>query len=383
MDQLPNILSMAPCGPFLIEKRGRSIWASSSEPCLSLASTTVHGGSQLKMQHFGNHQCGEGKAHGERYHKLIEEGAEAYHNSACREFGYPADSSVLMSTAANMDYASIQTLSWDGLQVTAIVTAGVQGNATRAGDPAKFHENISSDGKRTWNPTPPLLGTINTILLFSFPLEAGTLAQALIVATEAKTAALQDLNVGSLASGSMATGTGTDQVIIACPHATPTRQSAGTHSRVGEMIGKVVHRATKEALEWQNGLCPSLSRGLQYLMKRLGFTAEQWTEALEQQPHVKAELLLSNREAVMYDPQLSCVASSICHTLDRIKVGALPDIIGQKHIKRQMALLALGISDVEEAYGDALKAIPDNADLCQQLAHAVGFAWMKKWEAPR
>ena len=359
---------------FDLQKSSRFLWAKWKVKSIALSSTSIHGGIQENLTHFGNHQCGEGKAHAERYHTLIQDGPHAYHDFACQEAGLPPETTALMSTAANMDVAAIETTAWEELDITAVVTAGVQGNATRAGDPARYHEK---DGK--WLPAAPLPGTINTLLLINVPMQVGGLTQALMNATEAKSAALQDLFVGSLASPTQATGTGTDQIIIVSPQGDSPRQSAGSHTRMGEIIGKTVHRALMKALEWQNGLTPSLSRNLSHLFKRLGFSKEEWQKALEKQTICPAELLLANSEAILYDPQVCAVGTSLCVILDRIRVGALPQNSLALQCRRHAALIAIALSDRDEDYFAMFEQLPSTSSTLELLAHAVALGWREKW----
>ena len=72
------------------------------------------------------------------------------------------------------------------------MTAGVQGNAGRAGDEARWHE-----GTEAWKPLHAKSGTINTMVLFDWPLLPGALARAVATMTEAKAAVLQELGVSS------------------------------------------------------------------------------------------------------------------------------------------------------------------------------------------
>ena len=117
-----------------------------------------------------------------------------------------------MGTAANMNYAAIREQQDGNLRVTAVVTAGVQGNAACAGDAAGWRET-----ERGWDKIPPAGGTINTMLFLSHPLTRGALARAVITMTEAKSAALARLAIRSRYSKDLATGTGTDQYAIAAP----------------------------------------------------------------------------------------------------------------------------------------------------------------------
>ena len=80
------------------------------------------------------------------------------------------------------------------MTVTAVVTAGVEGNATCAGDPATWRETDAGMEK-----VPAYAGTINTMLLVNRPLTPAALARAVVTMTEGKSAALQRLAVPSSA----------------------------------------------------------------------------------------------------------------------------------------------------------------------------------------
>ena len=81
------------------------------------------------------------------------------------------------------------------------------------------------------------------------------MARSIITATEAKSAALLDLDIRSSYSGLdyRATGTGTDNVIIVQGDG-PEALYTGGHTKIGELIAKAVHGAVTDAISRQNGL---------------------------------------------------------------------------------------------------------------------------------
>src|SRR4029434_10874311 len=89
-------------------------------------------------------------------------GHAAYHARVCGEASVPPDYTAMMGTAANMNYAAVATEADDGVDVTAVVTAGVEGNATCAGDPAGWRETDAG-----MQNVPAYAGTINIILLIN------------------------------------------------------------------------------------------------------------------------------------------------------------------------------------------------------------------------
>lgn len=176
-----------------------------------------------------------------------------------------------MSTAASMENAVIESLSFKELIVTAIVTGGIETNGGRVGDPADYYRPIEKPDK---------YGTINIILLFNCDMPAGTMARALVTCTEAKTAAIQELLAGSNYSSGLATGSGTDQtIIVANTESELYFEGAGKHSKLGELIGRVVIKAVKAALNKQSGLNPQYQHNVFRRMKRFGINAgTMWKE---------------------------------------------------------------------------------------------------------
>ncbi len=156
----------------------------------------------------------------------------------------PSEFSFL-STAANMENLAVCEKSYQNLTVSCLATGGV-GNALRAGvDEANWMER---DGRFV-----NTVGTINIILLTSANLTGGAMARAIITATEAKTAALQDMDArSSVSPENQATGTGTDNMIIVSG-IEPGGQIryTGGHTKIGELIGATTKFAVSEAIEKQ------------------------------------------------------------------------------------------------------------------------------------
>jgi adenosylcobinamide amidohydrolase len=130
---------------------------------------------------------------------------------------------------ANLAYAEYES---EGLRAGVFATAGARGNALRAGtDAGDFVEP----------------GTINLIVLTNRRLTPAARTQAMILSTEAKTAALEDRDIRSSFTGRPATGTGTDNVIVVGGEGAPAAM-AGGHTKLGELVAKAVHQAVREAV---------------------------------------------------------------------------------------------------------------------------------------
>lgn len=162
------------------------------------------------------------------------------HNS--KKLGLDNTKTTGLITSASMDNVAIIYDSYRDVSLFAVITGGASKNAVRAGDRASYYEETNGEYK-------PITGTINIMLAIESRLPVESLARTSIIVTEAKTAALQDLQVQSSYSRGMATGTGTDGLIVACHTDDPLCFSdVGTHSKLGELISNVVKKGVTEAL---------------------------------------------------------------------------------------------------------------------------------------
>lgn len=149
----------------------------------------------------------------------------------------------LMFTGANLNNLVVKSATYKEMTVTALVTAGVGGNALRS----------SKDTGAWYEP-----GTINIIVLSNHRLSPSATARALITITEAKTAALWDMDIRSSQTPlpNPATGTGTDDIIVVSGEGTELTYSGG-HTKLGQLMAEVVYQAVQEAILKQNGLAHS------------------------------------------------------------------------------------------------------------------------------
>lgn len=115
--------------------------------------------------------------------------------------GFPLHNTVAMITAVQAQFATIRDFTFEGIQLVIMITAGL-GNAvdiTRA-----FHREEQYHA-----------GTINTWVLINGKLSDEALFQAMISTTEAKVKALVDEAITDPTTGTQATGTSTDSLLIA------------------------------------------------------------------------------------------------------------------------------------------------------------------------
>ncbi len=178
-----------------------------------------------------------------------------------------------ISTAASMRNVSIVEKAYKGLKVTALTTGSTKNNGGRVGDPSAFDERSLKFNEKEHS-------TINIILVIDANLPPGTITRALITCTEAKTAALQELLIGSKYSYGLATGTGTDACVIIGNLESPVNLTfAGKHSKLGELIGLSVKESVKEALSKESNINPTTQFSLLKRLKRYDITKESlWKE---------------------------------------------------------------------------------------------------------
>ena len=91
-------------------------------------------------------------------------------------------------------------------------------------------------------------GTINIIVFIEGNPSDSCMVAALITATEAKSAALHDLDVRSRYTGDLATGSITDSVTVASNAVGKSLVLAGPASKLGKVVGHCTRRAVTEAL---------------------------------------------------------------------------------------------------------------------------------------
>jgi adenosylcobinamide hydrolase len=361
-----------------IRRRGRFVVADLSDPHLTITTSIRNGGQAEHVRHLVNHQSCEGAGHEARFRFITDLGQEAYHDTVCDELGLEPSKTAVMGTAANMNYVAITTENDADVEVTAIVTAGVQTNAVCAGDPASWRETPEGITK-----VAAVAGTINTMLLLNRPMTAGALARAVVTMTEGKSAALQRLAVPSCYSSDLATGTGTDQFCVAAPlGGDRPLTSASPHMKLGELIGLTVRRATGEALRWQNGLEASLTRGLFHALGRYGLReAEVYDGLAPLLDPSDLELLKKNSKAAFFEPLVGAAAHALATVLDRVRHGTIPASSAPDAVVQQAATLASSLAARPEAWPEFRAQLHRSADKDPRslVLAAIALGWMAKW----
>lgn len=142
-------------------------------------------------------------------------------------------------TGCSLDEFVERRLDRSGLSARCIATIGLR-NALRIGDPP-----------RTGALSP---GTINILLQVSHPLSECASLEALSLVAEARTSAVLDGRIPSSIGNTIATGTGTDCIVVASPLASEDESEldyAGKHTELGYLIGSCVYDAVSHGV-WQS-----------------------------------------------------------------------------------------------------------------------------------
>jgi adenosylcobinamide amidohydrolase len=295
----------------------------------------------------------------------------------CSEVGISPDEAAVMGTAANMNYAAVARERDADVEVTAVVTAGVQTNATCAGDPAVWRETRDGIVK-----VPAVVGTINTILLISQPVTPAALTRLVVTMTEAKSAALQRLAVPSCYSVDLATGTGTDQFCLAAPLNGLPLTSASPHMKFGEIAGLAVRQATLEALRWQNGLEPSYTRGLFHALGRYGLKEQTiFDDLADLLDPTDLELLRKNSKAAFYEPLVGAASHALAGVLDRVRHQTLPASVLPDAIVQQAATLATSLAAKPHRWADFRMKLHAAGQFEPKplVLGAIALGWTEKW----
>lgn len=356
----------------------RYVVAELKTPHRVISTSHVNGGIQEELTHLVNHQSCEAAGHNDRFEFIMGMGQTAYHHHVCEEVGIDGEHSATMGTAANMQYAAVAEASYEEFRVHAIVTAGVTGNAGRAGDPAHYLERDGEYEKL------PQSGTINTLVFFNTALTVTALTRAVVTMAEAKSAVLQELAVRSKCGEGIATGTGTDQFCIAAPLASTGKPLTwtGKHSKIGELLGTAVADATREALRWQNGMEPSYTRNVFHALEAFGFKEDFFKSRLEEvlNPE-KLELVTKNYKSVVFEPNLAAAAYALAAVKDRANYGVLPPNAAADAVLNQCSLLAAALAARPESFADMRRhLIPFGTEEFRELVfQSILLGWGEKW----
>jgi len=342
-----------------IHREDKIVYVKFLFPHRVISTDRISGGLSDELEYLYNHQSCEPSGHYHGHELAISNPAE-YKRLICEQHGLPPEKCASLGTAANMNNVAISHQNFRELEVVAVCTGGVETNAGRVGDTASYYEK---DGKfehigampeslhsREYATTESLHskghGTINTMVFISQELTPGAMVRAVMTATEAKTAVLQELAVNSRYSDGLATGTGTDQIGIASKLGGGTPLTiAGKHTKLGELIGKTVHDAIKQALALQNKLTPQKQCSALVHIERFGADKDSFCTGVGKHlQEAEADLFNRNFLSINHDPPTVAAVAALVHLRDKFVWGILPESCIPEILSSYGAQIAAAVS---------------------------------------
>ena len=297
--------------------RNRSVMINFNRPVTVLSSLE---GWRENIRHVGNHYFPPpawGLGH--------QQGLESLRNHTLGVLGQNGHDTAMLFTGADMNNLAITSHSYKDMRVTALVTAGVLGNAVRmAADAGSYYELASAvDNKKP--------GTINILLFTNTTLSPRAMTRAIISATEAKSAALQDMDIrSSYSSGrNPATGTGTDNILVV-QGSGPVVDATGGHTKMGELLAKAVYEGVTEAVWKQNKV--AAGRSVFQRLRERKISLRQLSREYILDPS-RAQLL----ERLLLNPQYQSFVYAALTISDAYERGLIDDLSAFRLWSRDVA----------------------------------------------
>ena len=222
---------------------------------------------------------------------------------------------LAMVTAACVKNFSLASARDDGIGVSVVATA--------ADDEGHTCDHAESSGETI--DAQIVEGTINIIVVIDGNPTESCLVGTIITATEAKTAAMLDLDIRSRYSGEAATGTITDAIVCCETGVGEPILYGGPASKLGQLVGSCTRQAVKEAIMKGRECRPNRS-----LVERLRARKLSLNRLAEELAKVKnlntdkqtLEILL--RGKIENDPAFAAILMATVKFDEEIRSGLLP-----------------------------------------------------------
>jgi adenosylcobinamide hydrolase len=284
--------------------------------------------------------------------RCLHDDPEAFIMNSSEKFGL-SKSYIGMVTAASVENFSLVSKRDGELGVSAMATAADnEGNtcnhAESAGEPIKARENE---------------GTINIIVIIDGNPTETCLVGTLITVTEAKMAALRELDIRSRYSGDEATGTVTDAVVVAKTSRGPPIVYGGPASQLGQLVGYCTRKAVKEAVMKANECMPS--RSVFNRLRERHLPIEKLATELSKAKSLNADektLAIGLTKMLRNDPFLASIVMAAAKIDEDVQKGLVPSEFGE-------------IEAVSRKFGDVLlsKQTKSNANATSDSAKSSEY----------
>jgi iron complex transport system substrate-binding protein len=256
------------------------------------------------------------------------DGLKGMREKVLRVLGKSEAETSFLLTGADVDNVSVIKETYKEMSVYAVITAGVKSNAMR----------MSVDEGGYYEP-----GTINILLLPNMKLTGRAMAGLIITATEAKSAALQELDIrSSYSPGFQATGTGTDNIIVVQGAGEKNLDTTGGHTKLGELTAKAVNKAVKEAIYKQNGITAGRDIFERLRDRRINIGTELLSDDCK--CGIEKRELSDLLEKLLLKPEYAAFIASSFSISDDYEAGLIKDL---SQYKKWCTGLASDISDIE------------------------------------
>jgi iron complex transport system ATP-binding protein len=149
--------------------------------------------------------------------------------------GFEPAETVGMMTAVFPNDVAYTLCELDRFSIFVVVTAGVSNAVDASKSDSHSFENLP--------------GTINTWIFVNGELTEEAFIQSIMTATEAKCKVMESQKVMDNVTGTIATGTSTDSILIAATQQGNSIEFAGTITPLGKLISKAVYECTTIAIQ--------------------------------------------------------------------------------------------------------------------------------------
>jgi adenosylcobinamide amidohydrolase len=370
-----------------IHRQNKMVYAKFLCPHRVLSTCRVNGGLRDDLSYLFNHQACEPNRHFRQTLDLAIHQPADYHAMVCNSMHLPPETSAGLSTATNMNHAILNSATFRDLEIFTVGTGGVETNALRVGDPGSYYET-NGHFEILNNAEYDSQGTINLMVFINQELTHGALVSTVGIAAEAKAAAMQELSVNSRYSSGLATGTGTDQIAVACPIKDEIAlSSADKHSKVGELIGTTVKQTVKACLGLHNEYVPQARARVLVSVERFGIREEQLISSISQRlSEIQAEVLKHNFEGINRDPTVVAGVAALIHLWDKfnqdiLPASSLPDVLCT--CGAQIAAAVSGnYQHIHEYRNRLARANMANGDrfVTELIVSSLALGFSEKWE---
>ncbi len=285
----------------------------SDAPLNTVSSAFHNGGGLKKTKVILNVEVP--KSYGDRN---LHDDPDAFIVNAARTFGV-SGSFIGVVTAAAVENFSLVSKRDGEFAVSVVATA-----ADNEGNTCNFAESAGEPIE-----VKHIEGTINIIVVVDGKPSESCLVSLLITATEAKMAALKELDIRSRFSGDEATGTVTDAIVVAETNRGAPIVYGGPASPLGQLVGYCTRKAVKEAVMKANECMPC--RSLFARLRERHLSIEKMASELSKAKSLGVDekaLAIGLTKTLRADPFYASVVLAALKIDEDITKGLVPPEIG-------------------------------------------------------